>query len=294
MRKFTGMNYVILLPISVLTAQIMEVALRFPSNHSCSPYALVPIWLGAFVICSLASLFFRKFLWLGVAICLVGMSLVWMFDVFNIWVDYGVYCQRGQPSWGSFGTLGVSQLDMTFKARNVLIPFVIWLMLMVGGIVIGRMSVKQVEWLKNRLAVYVTLITLVSLIGFFADIARSLLCDAKWCSVYGKFLWFVCLLILSGAGSLMLRRTLLCAIVLNLTAIVCMVLCDVFNIYVMDSIWVERGRPAVGSFGLFGHHQFYPDEIGGCVLYTALLLVPALIVVDLILSFVRNKRSSCG
>lgn len=274
----------------MLTVMLTEVVMRFPFNHSGSPYALVPIWLGTLAACLFASIFFRKIFWVAIATCLFGLSLVWVFDVFNVWIDYEVYCQRGQPSWGTFGTYGFSQLDVTFELSNALLPFLLWLVLMAGRAVIGHMNVKQVEWLKKRLAVYFTVISLVSLIGFLAGIARSLLCDVKLWPVYAQFLWFMCLFVLSGVGSLLLRRTLTCAIVLNLTAIVCMVLCDVFNIYVMDSIWIERGQPAVGSFGLFGHHQFYPDEIGGYVLYTALLWVPALAVVDGIVSFVRKMK----
>ena len=291
MKKITRMNFVVLCPISVLTIQLLHVIARFPSNHSGSPYALVPIWLGTLAVCLFASIFFRRILWVGVAICLFGLSFVWLFDVFNIWVDYDVYCQRGLPTWGSLGTRGIPQFELTFQLCDVLLPTVLWIVLVGSFKLMNRLSEGARESLSCKFKSFVAVLSFVSFFYFLLYVGPFFSGDEKDLPIYAALPWFVCLLILDVVSSVVRRRFLWMPIAVNVMAIVLMVVCDCFNFYVIDSVWTERGCPSSGTFGWFGHHQLYFFETACYGIPCTLWSVLGVALCELFVFLVRKVRN---
>lgn len=119
-----------LLPSATLLEMFLEILVRFPDNHSASPYFYLPIFVTSALICGIASVVCRRVFRVAILCCCLGCVMVVVCDVFNIWVDYNVWCARGLPTWGTVGTKGVSQarlLDGSGMSRTLVGVFWIFL-----------------------------------------------------------------------------------------------------------------------------------------------------------------------
>lgn len=76
------------------------IGIRYPGNHAGSIYVYLPQFIASssyFAIRLGGALRFSR---IGLIASLLGCLLVVSCDVFNIWISYDVWVERGMPDWG--------------------------------------------------------------------------------------------------------------------------------------------------------------------------------------------------
>ena len=76
------------------------IVIRCPNNHAGSVYHFLPSFLSTLVYQVSRLVGASRFSRIGLIASLLGCLLVVTCDVFNIWISYDVWVERGMPGWG--------------------------------------------------------------------------------------------------------------------------------------------------------------------------------------------------
>lgn len=82
---------------------------RFPCNHAGSAYVYLPFFATAlpYLVWRLRTR--RISVKIGILVSVIGCLFVVSCDVFNMWISYDVWIDRGMPEFFTFGLPGHSQ-----------------------------------------------------------------------------------------------------------------------------------------------------------------------------------------
>lgn len=249
-----------LLPPAALLEMLLEILVRFPDNHSASPYFYLPIFVTSVLICGMVSIVYGRVPWGALLCCCLGIVMVIVCDIFNIWVDYNVWCARGLPSWGILGTKGFSQAWL-FGGTGIsgILIAVLWMTMLIGMKCLPAVQTKirervghgmwrrEVCYWARILPVAIWLEMLLTMAGITPH---------GWvCSPY-KYVVFHMMAISSVViMSKIVKKILLAPLLFGVLGIAFVIVCDVFNVWVEDSVLLERGSPNAWTFGTFGCSQ---------------------------------------
>lgn len=294
MKNFS-LKLISLLPPVVLLEMMLEILVRFPDNHSASPYFYLPIFVISVLICGVTSIVYGRVLLGPMLCCCLGIVMVVGCDVFNIWVDYNVWCARGLPSWGTPGTKGVSQARLLGGAgiSRILIA-ILWMMMLIGMKYLTAVQTKIRERVEHGMWRYEaccwTMILPAAIWFEMLLTMASITTHGCVCSPYKYVVFHVLAISSNVVMSKVVKKILLSPLLLGVLGIAFVIVCDVFNVWVEDSVLLVRGSPNAWTFGTFGHSQIF---LVGSPLGTLKSILALWMVLRILLAFARKIKGLC-
>lgn len=105
MRKFLG--WISLWPSAIMILLICgEAILRFPCNHGAGFYHYLYLICGLIILSGFYGFYLRESK-IGFILSLICLILILLSDLFNVYVDYNVWTNRGMPDWGHYGVIKI-------------------------------------------------------------------------------------------------------------------------------------------------------------------------------------------